>query len=216
MNNNTHNNKYDGIIFDVDGTVWDSTDTVEKAWNKAFAELGLEERVSSNTLKSLFGLHLDVIIEKVLPNASAAERKALAPLIYQYEHDFLEEEGGRVYDGFASMLEALSARYPLYIVSNCQAGYIEQMLRMTKLQSFFKDHLCPGDNNLLKADNIKLIAKRNGLKNPVYVGDTSFDQEACKEAEVPFIYAAYGFGKVDLDACAGVINTPMELVNILD
>lgn len=216
MNNDTYSNKYDGIIFDVDGTVWDSTYIVEKAWNKALEEMGFEERVTADILKSLFGLHLDIIIERITPGSSKDRRDALAPLIFQYEHDFLEEEGGRVYEGFEAMLEALSARYPLFIVSNCQAGYIEQMLRKTKLQSFFKDHLCPGDNNLLKADNIKLIAKRNGLKNPVYVGDTAFDQEACKEADVPFIYAAYGFGEVDLEACAGVINTPMELVNILD
>ena len=28
----------DGIIFDVDGTLWDSTDSVAEAWNQAIAE----------------------------------------------------------------------------------------------------------------------------------------------------------------------------------
>ena len=42
---------------------------------------------------------------------------------------------------------------------------------------------------------IRLILERNGLKNPVYVGDTQGDYEACKKADVPFIWAAYGFGR---------------------
>ncbi|MBP5792253.1 MAG: HAD family hydrolase, partial [Spirochaetaceae bacterium] len=55
---------------------------------------------------------------------------------------------------------------------------------------------CNGDTGLLKDENIKLIVKRNGLKSPVYVGDTQGDADACAKAGVPIVYASYGFGKV--------------------
>ena len=42
-----------------------------------------------------------------------------------------------------------------------------------------------------------MIVDRNQFKNPVYVGDTMGDFEAAKKNEIPFIYAEYGFGKVD-------------------
>ena len=39
--------------------------------------------------------------------------------------------------------------------------------------------------------------ERNGLSEAVYVGDTQGDANSCKEAEIPMIYAAYGFGEVE-------------------
>ena len=38
--------------------------------------------------------------------------------------------------------------------------------------------------------------ERNSLKSAVYVGDTQGDADACKIADVPMVYAAYGFGNV--------------------
>ena len=39
--------------------------------------------------------------------------------------------------------------------------------------------------------------ERNGIKEAVYVGDTQGDANACKEAGIPMIFAAYGFGQVE-------------------
>lgn len=38
------------------------------------------------------------------------------------------------------------------------------------------------------------VLRRNKLKSPLYVGDTQGDYEACLTAQVPFVWAAYGFG----------------------
>ena len=46
-----------------------------------------------------------------------------------------------------------------------------------------------------KAENIRLVVARNGLQHPVYVGDTKGDEEAAHAAGVPFVHAAYGFGR---------------------
>ena len=93
-------------------------------------------------------------------------------------------------------VKKLAGKYRLFIVSNCQAGYIEAFLENTGLQEYFEDHICPGDTGMLKADNIRLIMRRNGLQDAVYVGDTQGDADACREAGVPMVYAAYGCGDV--------------------
>lgn len=204
----------DGIIFDVDGTVWDSTPVVEDAWNQALIEAGYSERVTADRLKGLFGLPMDDIIADILPDASKEERESFAPYCFKYEHEYIARKGGVLYEGFGEMIKELSKKYPLYIVSNCQAGYIELMLEKTGFEPYFKDHLCPGDTNLLKADNIKLICERNKITNPVYVGDTQMDANACIQAGVPIVFAAYGFGKVIKPDY--VINSPMELLNVLE
>ena len=205
--------KIDGIIFDVDGTVWDSTPVVEEAWNRALMEAGHAERVTAERLKGLFGLPMDVIIRDILPDCEEEERVRFAPYCYKYEHEYLKRTGGIVYEGFEQMLEQISKKVPLYVVSNCQAGYIELMMEKTGFGRYFKDHICFGDNGKLKSENIRIICERNGLKNPVYVGDTQMDADACIEAKVPIVYAAYGFGSVkDPDH---VIDKPMDLVDLI-
>lgn len=87
--------------------------------------------------------------------------------------------------------------YKLFVVSNCQAGYIETFIKAHHLEGYFKDIECPGNTGLLKADNIRLITERNHLVNPVYVGDTRSDAMAAHAAGVPFVFAAYGFGQVE-------------------
>ena len=83
------------------------------------------------------------------------------------------------------------------MVSNCQAGYIEAFYKGTGLGGYFKDFESAGNTGLPKWDNIALVVKRQGLKRPVYVGDTDWDYQAARRAGVPFIHAAYGFGQVE-------------------
>lgn len=185
----------DSIIFDVDGTIWDTTPIVSEAWNKALDDLNLQAyHVNPTRLKGLFGLPMEAIIEDILPDQSNEVRATYKPLCYHYEEQFVGETGGILYPGMAEALEALSQKFPLYIVSNCQSGYIELMLRKTGFASYFSDFTCYGDNGLMKDANIRLIIERNNLCAPIYVGDTSMDEDACSKADVPFCFARYGFG----------------------
>ena len=186
---------YDGIIFDIDGTIWDSTNVVEKAWNDAFKELGYEKRTTAAELKGLFGLPMDEIFKSLVPDVAKEDTEVFEPLCSRYEFEYLEKNGGIVYPGVKETIEKLSENHILAIVSNCQAGYIELVMRKTGIEPFIKDHLCPDDSGLLKAGNIKLIAERLNMKNPVYVGDIAKDEIASREAGVAFIHAAYGFGE---------------------
>lgn len=95
------------------------------------------------------------------------------------------------------VLKKLSEKYKLYIVSNCQDGYIESFYEFHKLEKYFLDYENPGRTGLSKGENIKLIIQRNNLSEPIYVGDTEGDCKAAKYAGVPFVYAKYGFGQVN-------------------
>ena len=203
----------DGLIFDVDGTLWDSTPIVEKAWNKAIKDAKIKNvTVSAAQLRGLFGLPMKDIIDRLMPAESEAVKEEFMPLCFSYEHAFLEEESGILYPNLEETLETLSKRYPLLIVSNCQSGYIELFLRKTGLAKYYKDLTCPGDTGALKAENIKMIAQRNHLQEPVYIGDTQMDADACKKAGVKMVFASYGFGTVE--APDFMIQALPELLNI--
>ena len=66
-----------------------------------------------------------------------------------------------------------------------------------KLEKYFSDFEMSGRTNLTKGENIKLVMERNGIDNALYLGDTIGDQIAAKDAEIPFVFASYGFGTTE-------------------
>ena len=45
---------------------------------------------------------------------------------------------------------------------------------------------------------LKLFKINNHLKKSIYVGDTDSDRKQSEEANIPFIFMDYGFGKCDI------------------
>lgn len=185
----------DGIIFDVDGTLWDSTETVLKAWNQVIEEmLGKSYCVSVDTLTGLFGKPMNEICDIIFPGLSPDDKDKAGKACFDYENALLQTEPGILYDGVKETLETLSTRLPLFIVSNCQCGYIELFLQGAKLRDgTIRGYLCYGDTLASKDITIRRLMEQFGLQNVVYVGDTLGDALACEKAQVPFILAAYGF-----------------------
>ncbi|WP_163192591.1 HAD family hydrolase [Clostridium thermarum] len=187
------------IIFDVDGTLWDTTEVVAKAWNRAVEESGVSAgKITAEVLKKEFGKTMDVIAQDLFPNADAKEREHILELCCKYEHEALiENNKNLLFPNVKETLKKLSKKYSLFIVSNCQSGYIELFMKKAGVEKYITDIECFGNTNKSKGNNIKLIIERNNLRDAVYVGDTQGDYEATKFAGIPFIYAKYGFGKVD-------------------
>ena len=206
----------DGIILDVDGTLWDSRAVVAKAWSQALKEtVGLEREFSAEVLTPLFGKPMDEIMEALLPEMEKERRDTVSVDFFSYENRLLETEPGRLFPGVYETMEQLSKLTSLYIVSNCQSGYIEVMLMGTGMTSFVKDFQCYGDNGKSKAENIRILMERNDIKEVVYVGDTQGDAQACKEAGIPFVFAEYGFGDLEEEPAYRIQNFSglLHLVN---
>lgn len=203
----------DSIIFDVDGTLWDSTDVVAKAWTDYLRQKEqIDLTITAGQLKTLFGKPLAEIAALVFPQYPENEQLRLIDGCCEAEHALLHITGAPLYEDLEKALQILSAQYPLYIVSNSQCGYIELFLEKTGFAKYFQGHLCNGDTGLDKGSNIRQIAAQNGLKDPVYVGDTIGDFEACRKAGVPFVLAEYGFGEVSEPDMR--ISKPMDLITL--
>lgn len=189
--------KYDGVIFDLDGTLWDSVKSVVAIWNNALMSEGFEPTMNYDELSKCMGLLIEQIFDRVIPKATPEQRERIKARCTLTEQDYLSEHGGVLYDNVEETLKALKEHYKLYIVSNCQDGYIQAFFKAHGLKKYFDDYECAGRTGFSKGKNIRILADRNGLVNPVYVGDTISDYEATVEAGVPFIFAEYGFGEVE-------------------
>jgi phosphoglycolate phosphatase len=206
----------DSIIFDMDGTLWNSTPEVAFAFNKVLKEKHPEvkEVVTPERLQELFGLPLDVIAVKLYKSVPEEHAVQVMRECCEYECEYLAEHGATLYEGLEEILAALSKKYKLLIVSNCQDGYIQSFFRAyPQLEQYITDYEYPGRSGKLKADNIRLVMERNNLRYPIYVGDTQGDANAAKEAGVPFVFARYGFGEVEEYTAA--IDSLEELMKLV-
>lgn len=213
--NTTLKNRYDSIIFDLDGTLWDSTGVVAEAWQAAKEQVDfIKEDITADMVKGITGMTYKAIFEKLFPYLDDEKREEYKAIAAKQELAILHTKGGTLYPALEETLKYLSVKYKLYIVSNCQSGYIEVFFNTSGLEKYFLGHQCYGTKNMPKADNIRDIVNDHQLTAPVYVGDTMGDYSAAKQAEVPFIFAAYGFGLVEEDQVA-TISEFKELQDLL-
>lgn len=190
--------KFDSLILDVDGTIWNTTSIVAEAWNiaidKFFPKL---KHVNAETLKGQFGKTMKVIADNLFPELSEDEKTVMMEKCCEEEQIALNQNNKNItYPKVVETIMSLSKKVPVFIVSNCQKGYIELVIKKNKIGDFITDFECYGNTGLNKDENISLIVKRNKLKSPVYIGDTQGDFDACKLSGIPFIWAAYGFGNI--------------------
>lgn len=184
------------IIFDLDGTLWDSTGCACDIWNRVLEKhADISFRMTKEKAEQLMGKTMEDIGKILFPQYPEEERTAIIDEFGDEEVKYLTENGAILYEGLEEVLEELYADYKLYIVSNCQDGYMPAFLHAHKLGKYFVDIEMSGRTGLDKGSNIKLIMERNTIEYAVYIGDTEGDEKAARFAGIPFIYAQYGFGK---------------------
>ncbi len=186
-----------GIIFDMDGTLWDSAEGVAKSWTRIVnREYDKDRVITVEDIHGVMGKTMDKIAEALFPELSEEPRLELLAKCCDDENAYLREHGGVLYPELEETLAKLQKKYHLYIVSNCQSGYIEAFLEHYGFGHYFEDIECFGNNGLQKGENIRRLAERNALTKAVYVGDIQGDYDATMEAGLTFIHAAYGFGTI--------------------
>ena len=204
-----------GIIFDMDGTLWDSAAGVAESWNEAILAYGYERKpLTAGDIQSVMGKTMEDIADILFPELNVMQRKELLDLCCRLEKDYLRRHGGVLYPDIRKTMEKLKVNYHLYIVSNCQAGYIEAFLDYYKFHDLIEDIECYGNNDKPKGENIALLYQRNNLEDAVYVGDIQGDYDASMSAGVRFIHAGYGFGKVEADVPE--IQKFSDLIEVID
>lgn len=189
--------KLQAILFDLDGTLWDSSEGVLKSWNQVLAQHPECERgeITQEELNGCFGLPMTEIAVRLFPKQTKEGQQSMMEECCRVENDYLRQHGGILFPKLEETLALLHKEYKLYVVSNCQMGYIESFIEAHGLAQYFDDIECWGNNLLPKGENNKLIMARNHITRAVYVGDTAGDEQSARVAGIPFIYCAYGFGE---------------------
>ena len=187
---------YESLIFDIDGTLWDSRALVAEGYNIQLRKEGLEHLcVTAEDFLPLFGKVMTEIADVIFATIPAPERYALMERCMDTENRYLQENPCRIgYPGVKETLEKLAKKHRLFIVSNSQCGYPELCIQKLGLENCISGHMCFGDTGTEKGETIRRLMQRHNIENAAYIGDTQGDLDATIVAGIPFIFASYGFG----------------------
>ena len=205
--------KYESLIFDIDGTLWDSRALVAEGYNIQLKAEGLDHLcTNAEVLRPLFGKVMTEIGDVLFASIPLPERYALMERCMETENRYLYENECNIgYPGVKETIAELAKKYRLFIVSNSQCGYPELCMEKLGLTPYIQGHLCFGDTGTSKGKTIRKLMQTHNIENCAYIGDTQGDYEATVEADVPFIWATYGFGTPDgyaakIDAFADLLK----------
>ena len=187
---------YESLIFDIDGTLWDSRALVAEGYNIQLHREGLDHLcVTAEDFLPLFGKVMTQIADVIFASIPLPERYALMERCMATENEYLHQNPCRIgYDGIKETMEVLAKRHRLFIVSNSQCGYPELCIEKLGLTDYISGHMCFGDTGTEKGETIRRLMARHSITNACYIGDTQGDCDAADHAGIPFIFAAYGFG----------------------
>ena len=108
-------------------------DAICVSWNQALERLAPQYAgtVTRERLQPCMGMLLPDILNRLVPELDQEKMQPVLDQILAEENRYVAEYGGILFPGEEEVLASLSGRYRLFIVSNCQDGYIEAFSRPT-------------------------------------------------------------------------------------
>ena len=188
--------KYESLIFDIDGTLWDSRALVAEGYNIQLEKEGLSHLfVTKDDLTPLFGKIMTEIADAILATIPAPNRYPIMDRCMKTENEYLFRNECKIgYPSVKETIAKLSESHRIFIVSNAQCGYPELCIEKLDLAPYISGHMCFGDTGTSKGKTIRTLMEKYGISDAVYIGDTQGDYEATVEAGIPFIWCSFGFG----------------------
>ena len=199
------------IIFDLDGTLWETLDSYYESINEITKKYNLD-RINKELICKNYGNSKSDAAKMLFPNLNESMAFKLLDETDELIIKNLNNSGAYIYPGLEETLFNLKQKYNLYIISNSSnKKYIESFLISTKLFKYFDDYVAASEILLSKGNAIIKLMDDYYIDKAIYVGDTKMDYEASLKAKIPFIQCLYGFGS-EL-SCEYKIKDISELYN---
>ncbi len=198
------------VIFDLDGTLFETGSSVIPAVNDSLRDIGMETMDSEDIL-FLLGERTPVFCEKVVGGRGDKYEEFREKLWY-YEHKYIGEKG-RLFDGTEDMLGDLKGKgFELAVCSNGSQEYIDYVLETTGIGGHFGEKVSASKMES-KEEAIERLIDKSENKTAVMVGDKDHDFSAAEDVGIPSIGVSYGYGyEEEMDNADFVADSPSEIV----
>ena len=215
--------KPEAMIFDMDGTLFQTESLLIPVYHRLFDILREEGHHEGPTppdelMLGCLGMLLPDIWNKVIPNATDEAKARADELLLQLELEDLKAGSGVLYPGVKETLQELHNRgVKLFVASNGLEHYVKAIAEIHGIAEWFDDLYSAGEfSTASKVHLVKLLLDKHQIRNAWMVGDRSSDVEAGAENGQTVIGCAYaGFGNEDeLKGSSAYINDFTELLEL--
>lgn len=204
------------VIFDLDGTLLDTSEGIFGSVRYTETKMGLEP-IDNSLLSQFVGPPPKDMYMKLY---GLSEQEALKAVGFHREYGSQKAIfEAKIYNGIPEMLAELRKRGIKIAVATLKKQQIaEKILDYYGLSQLFDTVVGMNDEeSLSKNDTIKFAMKNVCSKKAIMVGDSNYDYWGAKEAGVDFIGVRYGFGfnycsTYDFDT----ISKPDDLLDLLN
>ena len=184
------------VLFDMDGTLLDSSEGIVKSVNFVRKEIGFHP------------LSKDEIIKYINDPKESLPKKFYNTDEYKKEHREIFEKhyfencthNLTPYDGARELLKSLEEHSSLTIATNSWDFFAKKMLSHCEMEHYFDLIVGANTYKASKPDPtmVNEIIKTKKAKKALLVGDSLKDAFAAKNANIPFIYVNWGYGSYEI------------------
>ncbi|MFA5086877.1 MAG: HAD-IA family hydrolase [Candidatus Paceibacterota bacterium] len=204
------------LIFDLDGTIFQTIKPEIEAVKRALFELGWQADNIEEKVKGYIGKTSENAYKSILPPDKISQWKELAEKTRTHRSTAILKYG-EAFPGAMETLQTLKQRgYKLALYSNASAEYFKQIISFLDIGKFFDYMECVEENKLTKIELVKKIKIELKESNAAVIGDRIHDIEAAKENNAISVGALYGYGKDEARKADLGINNFEELLDIFD
>ncbi len=196
------------LIFDLDGTIFRTKETIFPAIKEVLNEIGLEDDIEGS-IGSLIGEKTSEFCEKVKPKG--IEMDEFIEKLWKKEKEFIDKSGS-LYEGIGKVLDECRSRdIQMVLCSNANRDYIEYVLDRFGLNDHFVEILS-GSEFDDKRKAVENIVREYEGDPAVLIGDREIDKNAAAENGVIFLGALYGYGREEIEGEYFAIKDPKEIL----
>ena len=207
--------KYKSLLFDLDGTLTDSSEGIINGCLYALGKMGCTIAPDFD-MKKLIGPPFMWSFQKYFGLTAEEAEKAI--MLYREFYTPIGIHQNKVYDGIENLLKTLNEHgYDLLVATSKpkpQAEFVLNKFGLTKYISYVAG--CPlNESGITKADVIRMALEHTNARDKseiVMIGDTHFDIDGAIECNIDSIGVLYGIGGAEeFDRATYVVKSVEEL-----
>lgn len=210
------------LIFDMDGTLFQTDKILELSLHDTFNHLQSKDKWNAETpidkYREIMGVPLPKVWETLLPQHSNAEREQVDAFFLKSLIENINSGKGALYQNVLEVFKVLKEDgYNIYIASNGLTEYLQAIVEYYGLDKWVTETFSIEQiNSLNKSDLVKTIIEKHSLTNAAVVGDRLSDFKAARDNGLISIGCNFDFArKEELIQADIIINDFMELITII-